>query len=100
MMMVMITTLPRFVPFGPQQANMAMMATLRPSTARPLQVLHKVFFVDFKIPHRIFEVKYSKVNYQLDNALNSFIRLSTRPPPRCHSIMMRRITIRVENYSG
>ena len=28
----------RFVPFGPQQANMAMMATLRPSTARPLQV--------------------------------------------------------------
>merc|ERR1712037_144088 len=38
---------------------MAMMATVRPSTARPLQV-----------------------NYQLDNGLNSFIRLSTRPPPR------------------
>jgi len=49
----------RFVPFGPQQTNMAMMATPRTTTTRPLQV-----------------------NYQLDNALNSFIRLSTRPTPR------------------
>ena len=41
----------RFVPFGPQQANMAMMATLRPTTARPLQVSlnFNIFFVNCKV---------------------------------------------------
>ena len=33
----------RFVPFGPQQTNMAMMAAPRTTTTRPLQVCGKIF---------------------------------------------------------